>query len=162
MAGRRTKPVVVFLGNPLMGDDSIGLRIGRMIGDKLRREGIEVVVTSETGLSLADYMEGRETVVMVDAVSTGTMSPGTLKVFKLAEAGGNLLSPHYAGLPEVLGVMRVLNLSPPPNAFLIGVEVSDPYIISEKLSPELEEKLVFIAEETYRLILSLMQGSKPQ
>ncbi len=157
MAGKKQDLIVFFLGNPLMGDDSIGLRIGGMLEERLRRLGVEVVVTSESGLSLIDHMHGRDTAIIVDAVSTGS-KPGRIHIYDLSDSrAGGIMAPHYMGIPEVVKLMRSLGLSPPKKIILIGIEIAEPYVVSDSLTPIMKEKLPRLVERVYVEIARLIR-----
>ncbi len=164
MAGASEPSIaVIFLGNPLMGDDSVGLRIGWLLEPRLRKLGAEVVVTTESGLSLLDYMYGKDTVVLVDAVpSSNALRPGEVTVSSVeGEHSGAPLAPHYIGIPELRRIMEELGLGSPRRIFLIGIGVEDPYTIREELSPQLEERLAEIADKVYGIIAGLL-GISPE
>jgi hydrogenase maturation protease len=148
-----TKPLVLFLGNRILADDRIGLIIGEMLKERLESEGKDVEVLEKIGYSLLDYVEGRESVIIVDSVVTGrhgigevvTLRPDDLQRFSPS-------SSHYAGLPELLSLMKELDLVPPLNFRVIGIEVEDPYAVSTKISRKLETEMNRIAEKVHRIV----------
>ncbi|MGC8916645.1 MAG: hydrogenase maturation protease [Thermoanaerobaculum sp.] len=74
-----TAPVlVVGVGNILLGDDGIGVRLAQELGQRLLLAGVEVVDGGTLGLSLLPYLAGREVLVVLDAMRNG-QPPGTLQ-----------------------------------------------------------------------------------
>jgi hypothetical protein len=75
------KPILVIgLGNELMGDDCIGCRLVEWLAlDDALRDGMEFIEGGSDVLSLATRMEGRERVVLIDAVLSDD-EPGTVSV----------------------------------------------------------------------------------
>jgi hydrogenase maturation protease len=148
-----TKPLILFLGNSILADDRMGLIIGEMLKETLKSEGKDVEVIEKIGYSLLDYLEGRESVIIVDSVITGrhrigeitTLTPDDLQRFSPS-------SSHYAGIPELLNLMKQLELAPPLDFRVIGIEVEDPYAVSTKISRKLETEVNRIAEEIHTIV----------
>ncbi|NIV31968.1 MAG: hydrogenase maturation protease, partial [Anaerolineae bacterium] len=51
--------LIIGLGNPLRGDDGIGVRVVQMLADEALPESVEVVEGGTLGLGLVSLMEGR-------------------------------------------------------------------------------------------------------
>lgn len=148
-----TKPLILFLGNSILADDRIALIIGEILSKRLESEGKDVELIEKTGYSLLDYLEGRESVIIVDSVMTGrhrigeilTLTPDDLERFSPS-------SSHYTGIPELLKLMKQLDLVLPTDFRVIGIEVEDPYTVSTKISRKLETEVTRIAEAIHKII----------
>ena len=148
------RPLALFLGNPIFSDDRIGLAVGEILKEKLREKGYDAELSERGGLEVIDYLEGRDSAVIVDAVKTGKAAPGDVLELSIEELKVYApRSPHYAGVPEAVDLMLQLGLNPPRKLKVIGIEVEDPYTLSEKMSEELERRLEKIAEEVYAKIV---------
>ena len=79
--GMRAGPgrtLVIGLGNPLVSDDSVGLRVVERLRPLLAdREGVDVVEDYWGGLRLMEQMIGYSRAVVIDATYTGA-APGTI------------------------------------------------------------------------------------
>ena len=129
------KPVIVGLGNDLFADDAFGLVAARRCAYLLGRSA-DVVESSEAGLALLDLLVGRPFAIVIDAIATGRDRPGTLYRFR----SGDLrlfpsLSPHHAGLPEVLHMGRGMRLPLPDEVQIIAVEAQDTSTMGGGLTP---------------------------
>jgi hydrogenase maturation protease len=129
------KPVIVGLGNDLFADDAFGLMAARRCAALLGRSA-DVVESSEAGLALLDLLVGRPFAIVIDAIATGRDRPGTLYRF----GSGDLriipsLSPHHAGLPEVLQMGRRMRLPLPDEVQIIAVEAEDTCTMGGGLTP---------------------------
>jgi len=154
------KPLVIFLGNRIFSDDRIGLEVGALLKDKLHSKGFDVEILESGGPILLDYLEGRESVAIVDSVKIEEACPGEVREISMEEfKKTSPASPHYMGLPEVLSMARQLGLTLPKKIVLIGIVVEDPYTVSEKLSDTLREKLGEIAEKVYERIVDAISSS---
>lgn len=116
---------VVGLGNPVAGDDSVGLEIVNRLRARGDCEG-ELVSLPQAGVGLMDALENVEAVLFIDAVSSGSPA-GTLHLVPLpsgevAPRALATLSSHGWGLAETLKLMEALGRAIPRLA-LLGVEL---------------------------------------
>jgi hydrogenase maturation protease len=153
------KLLILFLGNPILADDRIGLVIGEMLKPRLESEGHEVRILEKTGFSLIDYFENREIAVIVDSIKTGRHRVGEIVPVEPEDLQQYTpLTSHYVGIPEALKMMSELDLNPPKRVHILGIEVEDPYAISETMSRKLRERLTGLSEETHKIISSIAQN----
>jgi len=143
-------PLILFLGNSLYAEDRIGLLVGEILKGRLEAEGFEVEILERIGYSLIDYIAGKDSVIIVDSII------GEYGEVKLIEdlksfAAFSPKSPHYAGLPEAIELIKALNLPIPERILVLGIGVRDPYSIGE-IPPELNARVGDIAEKVHREI----------
>ncbi len=115
------RPVVIGLGNPLMGDDGLGLAAL----DLLRHApvGADLVDGGTWGMNLLPVLESADRVLLVDAIRTGAPA-GTIHELSREEMPAMLvhkLSPHQIDLREVLA-LGMLRGTLPAELVAIGVE----------------------------------------
>ena len=73
------KTLILGLGNPLLRDDSVGLRVIQELQDRLAaRPGVEVSEDYWGGLRLMERMIGFDRVIVVDAMRSGE-PPGSIR-----------------------------------------------------------------------------------
>ncbi len=146
------KKLVLGVGNLLLTDEGIGIHaVQRLINDRLLKdrlldkkklpEDVELIDGGTAGLNLLTYLEGVDTLVIIDAVETGG-PPGTI----VRIAGDRVpayialkVSPHEITLPDFLAAAKLRDLYPnevvvwgmQPRSLEVGVD----------LSPDLEAKL---------------------
>jgi hydrogenase maturation protease len=142
---------IIGIGNPLMGDDGIGIAAVSALEKEGVPEGVEIIDGGTGGLTLLTLMEGAKKVILVDAVETGR-EPGT--ILRLAgedlepETSASSLSLHSSGLPEVLALGRALGTLPP--LILFGVQPDSVEVrlgLSELVAAALPPLLALIREE---------------
>ena len=129
--------LVLGLGNDVLRDDAVGLRIAAAARERLAGEAaIEVRATTEMGLALLDEIADREGVVLVDSVQTGRAPPGHIHEVA-AEGLSRVLTtaPHFLGIGETLALGRQLGLAMPRAVRIFAVEVADPFTLGTDLSP---------------------------
>ncbi|MGB9023002.1 MAG: hydrogenase maturation protease [Candidatus Bathyarchaeia archaeon] len=154
------KLLVLFLGNSIFADDKIGLVLGEMLKPMLESEGHEVEILEKTGFSLIDHLENRRDAVIVDSVKTGKHKVGEIVTVKPEDFQQYApLTSHYVGIPEALKMMTQLDLNPPEQVHIFGIEVEDPYTISEEMSQKLTVRLDELSEEIHKNVLSIARGA---
>ena len=141
--------LLLGLGNDLLTDDAIGLRVAREVRRSLAdHHWISVGETPEMGLALLDLVVGYGTLILVDAIQTNNTPPGF--VHELEDKDLNLLaggSPHFLGVGELLALGRELGLSVPTRVKIFAIEVLDPYTVGTQMTPPLNEALPGIVRQ---------------
>lgn len=120
-------PLVLGLGNILLGDEGVGVRAVEALGrDPRLPPGVDLVDGGTAGMSLIDILASRERVIVVDAVRSDE-PPGTV----LRLDGDDVpaffrtrISPHQLGLSEVLAALTLTG-ELPKRVTLIGIEPLD-------------------------------------
>jgi hydrogenase maturation protease len=135
--------LVIGLGNPLRGDDGVGVRAAEILATQPLPPSVEVIDGGTSGLGIVNLMEGRRRVVLVDAADLGRF-PGEFTRFTLDEArllgdSDQHLSVHAAGLREALLLAQALKTLP-DEVIIFGVQPSS-LEWDSALSPQVEETL---------------------
>lgn len=127
--------LVLGIGNLIMTDDGVGVRVAqRLMGEYRFPEGVTVLDGGTLGLDLLMHLEGVERLLMVDAVETGG-PPGTvvrLSGEEIPMALQTKLSPHQVGLQDLLAVAELQGNRPAemvlwgvqPESVELGMELS--------------------------------------
>jgi len=121
----KNKTIVLGLGNPLMGDEGVGIYI---INEFLKRKNdftqAEFVDAGTSGMSILHLLEGYEKAVFIDCAVMQT-TPGTIKKFSPAdiESVKNLMhySLHEADLLKIIDLARQLGQCP-TDVVIFGIE----------------------------------------
>jgi hydrogenase maturation protease len=131
------KTLILGVGNLLMSDDGVGVRvIERMEATCTLPADIQTVDGGTCGLDLLHFLEGVELLVVVDAANFG-QAPGTIQRLEGDAVPAFLaqkISPHEINLPELLfsakltGIYpnRVVVLGIQPQTLALGLELSPP------------------------------------
>ncbi len=134
--------LILGMGNPILTDDSVGVRLARDAA--ALAHGPDVTVVEECsvgGLNLIEYLEGYRRVVVFDAIRTRGGVPGTCYRFT-AEALRNtthLNNIHDANFATALALGRELGHPLPPDheIHVFAVEIVDDMTFGTELTPEL-------------------------
>lgn len=132
--------LLLGLGNDILCDDAIGLRVAREVRQRLTNSpDVEVRESEEMGLALLDFLVGYREVVIVDAAETGQAEPGFVHRLEVSDlrrlrAG----APHSLGLGEALDLGRALGMDVPQRVSILAVEVEEPRRLTTQLTARLE------------------------
>ena len=146
---RSAQTLVLGLGNPLLGDDSAGLRVIQALQSRLGGQpGVELREDYWGGLRLMECMIGYHRAVVVDAICTGAaagivhlLSPDALPTRHSA-------SVHDVDLNTALELGRQAGAALPAteNIRLVGIEAAEVLIFNEHCTPEVEAGIERAAE----------------
>ena len=138
-----TRPTVVIgLGNPLMGDDGVGLAALALLTDGWDvPPGVELVDGGTWGMNLLPTIEDAGRVLLIDAIHRQA-APGTLHRLSREELPRYLatkISPHQVDLHDVLAVAE-LRGTLPAETVAVGLEPERVEMIAE-LSPAVARRV---------------------
>jgi len=147
-----TGPILVLgIGNLLMADDGIGVRVVQGLADRYRfPAGVTVLDGGTLGLDLLPRLEGVERLLVVDAVETGG-KPGTMVRLTgddIPLALETKVSPHQMGLKDLLTVAS-LQGHVPREMVLWGVQPAS-IELEMALTPAVAKTLPLLEEEVLR------------
>lgn len=131
------RTVVVGLGNPLLTDDGVGIRVARALRGALGdRADVEVVELCTGGIAVMEAFVGSTRGILVDAMTAGGR-PGTVYRRTSADLGAsrNAACAHDTDLGTALAVGRRLGLSLPREVEVWGVEPARVDVFGEELTP---------------------------
>ncbi|MGB6872820.1 MAG: hydrogenase maturation protease [Dehalococcoidia bacterium] len=153
------KTLVLGLGNPILSDDGVGIRVAQEVGEKLNDPQVTVAETSEAGLSLLDSIVGYDKVIIIDAIQTKEGNTGQIyrmepQDFSFAK---HLSSPHQINLVTALELGKMLNLAMPQKITIFAVEAKDITTFSEKCTPAVEQAI----PEVVRMVLQELNAKHP-
>ncbi len=142
--------LVLGIGNLVMSDDGIGVRVIQLLTERYRfPAGVTLLDGGTLGLDLLPHLEGVERLLVIDAVDTGT-APGSLARL----AGDDVpivletkVSLHQMGLKDLLAVATLQGFDPcemvlwgvQPEMIEMGMELSP--AVSAQIEPLMQNVL---------------------
>ena len=151
----KTQTLVLGVGNTLMSDEGIGVRVvERLVQNYFIPEDVQVLDGGTLGMDLLYYMEGVPNLLIVDAIQADR-EPGFLLRLVNEEVPAFLsmkMSPHQIGVPDMLATAKLRGTTPSnivlwgvqPELIEIGMELSETLaplvdVIVEKVVEELKK-----------------------
>jgi hydrogenase maturation protease len=131
------RTLVLGLGNPLLGDDSVGLRVAEAVSRRLAgRSTVEVDVEYNGGLRLMERLTGYDRVILVDAVCTGRHPPGSVLRLGPEEVDTrHSASAHDVGLGTALRLGATMGLRMPAELRILAIEAERVFEFDESCTP---------------------------
>jgi hydrogenase maturation protease len=151
------KPVVVLgLGNPLMGDEGIGVYlVERLTRSAAEYPSVDFVDAGTGGLSVLHYLDGRRKAILIDCAFMDE-EPGTIRRFTPQEVRSTKVlahqSLHEADLMRIIEIGRQLDQAP-EEIVIFGIQ-PERVEFGQGLSPTLMER----TDEYISLILQELEG----
>jgi hydrogenase maturation protease len=132
--GRVKKTLVLGLGNILLGDEGVGVRVVERLQELYEfPPEVQVLDGGTLALDLLPYVEEADRLLVIDALEMGT-EPGTIARLEGDQVPAFLsvkISPHQMGLADLLTAARLRDLYP-EELVLWGVQ---PGVMSPGLEP---------------------------
>ncbi len=124
---------MIFIGNPLWGDDGVGPYLLDLFSSRLgsggnaKWQGLPAVILSggTGGLNLLNFMDGANQIFFFDAINTQGKPGDVYKIPASALEDWPAQSSHDFGLEQVLRLYYEIEDHPlsPDNIWLYGVEI---------------------------------------
>ena len=135
------------LGNILLMDEGVGVHTVKAFQERyLVPDYVEIVDGGAAGLDLLPFIEGREKLLMVDAVDFGR-EPGYIDILEndaIPAKFSTKASMHHLGLMDVLSIVKLSNSSP-KEICLIGIQPKS-MELGLDMSPEMWDKIDTLIE----------------
>ena len=147
---------ILCLGNSLLADDGLGPAVAEQLR-RLKLPDVEVIDTAESGFYLLDSVLNCKRLIVVDAITTRRVPPGTIHCLGEAEARGSPGgSPHYVGMFEVLETARQLRMAVPNDVQVLAVEVDDLLTIGGAMTPHVRDAVPHVVARIRDLLAVLV------
>ena len=141
------KTLILALGNPILSDDGVAHELADRLEERLQQ--VDIIKSSAATMDIIPKLAGYEQLVVVDAIQLGSVPPGTVHRFSLAELAGTvrLSSPHDINFATALQMGKEWGYDIPADIRIYGIEVKELSRFSEGCTPEVSEKLDEIVEQ---------------
>ncbi|HEX9020189.1 MAG TPA: HyaD/HybD family hydrogenase maturation endopeptidase [Nitrospirota bacterium] len=143
-----SRPIsVIGLGNILMRDEGVGVHVIRAFQERYDTpDGVEIVDGGTAGFDLLPLIEGRDKVLLVDAVNFGR-EPGAIDVLVNDEIPARFstkASLHHLGLMDILSITKLAG-SAPGELCLVGIQPKA-LEVGLDMTPEICDKVQTLVE----------------
>jgi len=143
------KTLVLGLGNPILSDDGVGIRVARALEGRLNQQEITVMETSMAGLSLLDLLANFNRAIIIDAIQTTGGKAG--QIYRLEQdafdATRHAATPHDVNFATALELGNRLGLALPQQIIIFAIEVENVSSFREECTPEVERAIPVCVEK---------------
>jgi hydrogenase maturation protease len=159
------KVIVIGLGNPILTDDAVGIRISELLEKKLPAiafpENTEISIRQNEsgGWDILDLVVDYDVLILIDALLDKSLKPGELKwytdkVFTSIRLSGV----HNMDVFSAIEYGKSLKLKVPEKIIVLGIGVKDVLTFSEQCSSEVETAIEKGADQVIDKIRSIIKG----
>ena len=136
------RTLILGLGNPILGDDGVGIAIAQTIKERWPQDqSVDIVDVSLAGRFLLDLITGYRTVIVADAIITDeNAAAGSVYALSVDDLGRvvNPYASHALDLRTTIELGKKLGYEMPETICIYAVEIEEHTVFREGLSPEVE------------------------
>jgi hydrogenase maturation protease len=149
------KTIVVGLGNPILTDDGVGVKVAYALEDALTTNTIDDLTITEAsvgGLRLMELMVGFDRAIIIDAIiSNNEKKPGTYQRLSLDDLRNisptqHSASAHDTSLVTALEMGQQMGLHLPEQILIYAIEVENVNDFCEEPTPSVAEAIPIVTE----------------
>ena len=146
---------ILCIGNELVRDDGVGIRIGEILGKLPLPDGVSVELAPQLGFDLLDVVASAERIVLVDAMSTGR-PVGTCVVLEgraIERYSAGASASHSIGIAELMELAcRLAPSRASATLHFVGIEGVAFSEYGTELSPEVAAAIPTAVEAILRIV----------
>jgi hydrogenase maturation protease len=147
------KTMVLGLGNPIFGDDGVGLKIIEILQKQIHDKDITIEGAELAGLDMLEKLSGYDRIIIIDAIQTGGkvgeifhLTPEDLK--STIHTG----TPHDVNFTTALEFGERIGVKLPSKIDILAIEIAPNVAFSEELTPAIEKVVPEAVKKVMRLL----------
>ena len=139
MVPKKSRMLVVGLGNPILGDDGVGWRVAEEVKKQLPLDlPVDVDCLSLGGVSLMEHLIGYGRAILIDAFALEEPI-GSILILKLSDlpnySAFYAASAHDTSLQAAIDLGKSMGAKLPDDVTVVGIVIKHVHAFSESLSP---------------------------
>lgn len=155
----RPHTLVLGIGNDILMDDGIGIRLVRELQEQNTRQEIAFKTCMLGGFDVLDLIVGYRQVVILDAIKTVEGVPGD--VYHMAPGDFketlHLSNIHDISFLNALKIGKKLNLEVPQKIDIIAIEIIEDRVFGREFTPRLQARYPEIKKQVQKLFNDLLR-----
>jgi hydrogenase maturation protease len=159
MKKENKKILILGMGNDILTDDGIGIKLTKVLQEKYSDPNIVYDTLSIGGLEIIEYIKDFRTVIIIDAIKTLNGIPGTVYQFIPDDfkETSHLSNIHDISFLTSLKLAKKLDIPIPENIHIIAVEIVEDMVFSNDFTPQIQEKYPEIIIEVTEIFNELIK-----
>lgn len=152
--------IVVGLGNKVLGDDGIGVRLTNDLEMMMKPDEITFLTSENGGLEMIDLLRDHHKAFIIDGIRTPDGNPGDIYFMDSRDFMETLhiSSWHDVDFRTALKLAGKIDMRMPEKISIIAVEIMEDRVFSETLTEPLREKYDDILQLTLNSIRAECYG----
>ncbi|MFC1750966.1 hydrogenase maturation protease [Pseudomonadota bacterium] len=138
------KTIIIGIGNPLLGDDGVGVHVAQLLQTRIQNPSITVDEAFTGGMNLLDLIKGYEKAILIDTIQRKNQKIGTVARYDLSDLPTiHSHNPHDTSLVEAISLAKNLGDDQIPEQIIIyGIAIHHPCTeFTEEMSPSIQEAI---------------------
>jgi hydrogenase maturation protease len=165
-AARRAGTVVLGLGNPILGDDAVGLQVAAALERLLIEDpvaGVQVVTSTRAGFEVIDLLAGAARAIIVDCLEVPDPQPGRIRRLDLEHVSGasRLVGPHDISVSVAFELAGTLGVEMPHEVEIYGIEAAATRGFGETLSPAVQAAVATLSRDLHAQLKQRGSAARP-
>ena len=157
MESKKSRTLIIGLGNPILGDDGVGWRVAEELKKQLPPDlPVDVDCLSLGGISLMERLIGYDRAILIDAFALDEPI-GSILVLKLSDlpnySAFHTTSTHDTSLQNAIELGKSMGAHLPDDIIVVGIATKHVYDFSENLSPPIADAV----PQAANIVLNLLK-----
>ena len=148
------KTLVLGLGNPIVSDDGVGLRVAARLRSMISREDVTIAEAELGGINLLELINGYYRAILIDAIQTPNGFPGS--IYRLTpqsiKRSRHVESTHGLNFADSIELGRKLDMALPKEIIIFAIEASDISTFCEECTSLVKRAIPICADRIARII----------
>ena len=143
-----TRIAILGLGNSLLGDDAVGLKIAQRLSEIIKAapplpdSAVGVFQDEAGGWEILDHVEGYQALVLVDSIQDPALEPGTLAWYpRHAFSSPRISGVHNMDIFGALDYAHRHGMIVPTQVHILGVAVREVTTFTEQCTPPVDDAI---------------------
>lgn len=125
------------MGNPILGDDGVGIQIVRSARERINQETVDVKEASVRGIELVELMIGYHRAVLVDAMDSRFLDVGETRRFSIHDFEPCATTIHDLNVINALSIANRLGIDNiPEHITVVGIGIGEARTFTESMNPQ--------------------------
>jgi hydrogenase maturation protease len=162
MQTNENKILVLGMGNDILTDDGVGIKITKVLEKKYPFPNIIYDTLSIGGMEIIEYIRDFKMVIIIDAIKTQDGIPGAVYQFVPDDfkETTHLSNIHDISFLTSLKLAKELDIPTPEEVHIIAVEIVEDMVFSDDFTPQLQARYPEILLEVSSMVEELIQKAK--
>lgn len=157
MRSKKSRVLVIGLGNPILGDDGVGWKVAEELKKQLSPDlPVDIDCLSLGGISLMEHLIDYDRAILIDAFALDEQI-GSILVLKLSDlpnySAFHTTSPHDTSLQDAIELGRSVGAHMPDDVMVVGIATKHVCDFSNALSPPVADAVPQAAQ----IVLALLK-----